>query len=228
MATTNLKLGKGTVVEIAMLPSDSRAEPTREATITLGAAASAGATSLTVTALSSGVLIPKGSYLAFTDSNDEVVLVQLDADAEATDTTLTVIGIPADIANAATSTYPLKLGGRTSADLGRSGNRVSSVDFDSDGYSDGLTTSIEQTITASGNFLPEDAGLRTADYAFREFREDYVWLTLAKNSTGSTTGERWKGAASITNLPMSIPADGIITADIDITFNGKPEYSIEA
>lgn len=225
MAKTSFVIGKGTKVSIAMLPEGSRVEPTAT-TITLAAAASkdiVGGASITVPALGAGVLIPNGSYLAFVaPTTGKSVLVQLTADADAGDTTLAVREIPEDIASGSVATYPLKLAGRTAANIGRSGNRVSAVDFDSDGYSDGLTASIEQTLELPGNWVPTDAGFATAEYAFTELRECYVILELPKISSAYSKGRIYKGAASITDLPLDVAADGVITGNISITFNGKP------
>jgi hypothetical protein len=53
--------------------------------------------------------------------------VQLNADAEAGDTTLTTKPLPEAIVAGSTVEYPLKLRARTTADLDRSGNRVTTV-----------------------------------------------------------------------------------------------------
>lgn len=225
MATTSFVIGRGTIVELAMLPTGSRVEPTAT-TITLAALAAkdvTGGASITVPALASGVVIPAGSYLGFVaPTTGKTVIVQLSADADTGDTTLSVEQIPEDIASGSVATYPLRLSGRTAANIGRSGNRISAVDFDSDGYSDGLTASIEQTLEVPGNWLPLDAGFATAEYAFTELREVYVWLTLPVISSAYASGRIYKGPASITDLPLEIPADGIITGNISIAFNGRP------
>jgi hypothetical protein len=119
----------------------------------------------------------------------------------------------------------LRLSGRTSANLDRSGNRTSAVDFDSDGYSTGLTTSIEQKLTLNGNWLPSDAGFATAEHAFAELREVYVWLELPRISDAYSKGRIYHGPASIDSLPLEVAADGIITGNIEITFNGRPSYT---
>lgn len=231
MATTSFVIGKGTKVDIAMLPVGSRVEPT-STTITLGTLAAkdvVGGASITVPALGAGVFIPEGSYLGFVaPTTGKTVIVQLSADADAGDTTLSVEQIPEDIASGSVATYPLRLSGRTAANIGRSGNRVSATDFDSDGYADGLTASIEQTLEVPGNWLPLDAGFATAEYAFTELREIYIWLELPKISAAYSKGRIYKGAASITDLPLEIPADGIITGNISIAFNGKPDLVADA
>lgn len=227
MARNSFVIGKGTTVEIAMLPVGSTVEPTRT-TITLAAQASKdidGTATITVPALGAGVLIPEGSFLGFVNpTTGKSVLVQLTEDAEATDTTLAVREIPEDIASGSVATYPLRLAGRTAANLGRSGNRVTSTDFDSEGYTTGLTASIETTLELPGNWIPTDPGFSTAEYLFQELREAYVWLTLPKISSAYSSGRIYKGPASITDLPLDVGADAIITGNISLAFNGKPDY----
>jgi len=168
------------------------------------------------------VVIPAGSYLGFVaPTTGKIVLVQLATDAKAGDTTLDVTSIPEDIAAASVATYPLRLSGRTAANIGRSGKRISAVDFDSDGYEDGLTASISAKLELPGNWLPTDAGFSTAEYAFENLLEGYAWITLPKSSSAYSKGRVYKGAVSITDLPLDIPADGIITGKISIAVNGK-------
>jgi hypothetical protein len=225
----NFVIGQGTIVDLAMLPIGSRLEPV-DTTITSAATLTAkdvtgGATINLTGALGAGVFIPADSFVAFVaPTTGAQVLVQLSDNAEASDTSLSVYEIPEAIAASSVATYPLRLKGRTAANLGRSGNRVSSVDFDSAGFSDGLTTSIEQTIEVPGSWLPLDPGFATAEQAFLKLREVYVWLTLPKISEAYTKGRIYKGAASITALPLEIPADGIITGNISLTFNGEPDF----
>jgi hypothetical protein len=230
MAKTAFVIGKGTKVDIAMLPVGSRTQPT-PTTITLAAQAAKdvdGTASITVPALGAGVVIPSGSFLGFVEPvTGKTVIVQLTADADAGDTTLTVREIPENIASGSVATYPLRLAGRTAANIGRSGNRVSAVDFDSDGYSDGLTTSIEQTLEVPGNWLPTDAGFATTEHAFTELRECYVWVELPKISAAYSKGRVYRGPVSVTDLPLDISADGIITGNISITFNGKPDTDFD-
>lgn len=227
MARTSFVLGKGTIVEIALLPVGSLVEPA-PTTITLAAAATKdidGTASITVPALGAGVFIPAGSYLGFVaPTTGKTVAVQTTEDVEATDTAIPVVSIPETIATGSVATYPLRLSGRTAANLGRTAQRTSAVDFDSDGYASGLATSIEQTLECPGNWLPLDAGFATAEYAFGELREIYMWLTLPKISNAYTKGRQYHGPASIVGLPLDIPADGIITGNISVAFNGKPNY----
>jgi hypothetical protein len=223
-------IGKGTKVKIALLPVGSRVTP-KEVTITSAATETAkditAPASINLSgALPAGTLIAAGNYLGFkAPTTGKVVTVQLSADAVAGDTDVDVVSIPEAIAANSVAEFPLRLSGRTNANLGRSGNRTSSVDFDSSGYADGLTTSIEQTITMNGNWLPLDPGFATAEYAFGELREVYLYLELPKISDAYSKGRVYDGPGSITSLPLEIAADGIITGNVEATFNGKPNYT---
>lgn len=226
MAKTSFVIGKGSKVEFALLPLGSRVEPT-PATLTIGVTPAAKditapATITITTALPANVVIPAGSYLGFiAPTTGKTVVVQLASDAEAGDTALDVVSIPEEIAAASVAKYPLQLSGRTAANIGRSGKRISAVDFDSDGYEDGLTASISAKLELPGNFLPTDAGFTTAEYAFENLLEGYVWVTLPKSSSAYSKGRVYKAPASITDLPLDVPADGIITGKISIAVNGK-------
>lgn len=224
---TSFVIGKGTKITAALLPEGDSTTPAIATLTTAGSATVKDTTSpATITlsaAIPSGKLIPAGTYLNFVaPTTGKEVLVQLLADAEAGDTSLSVDIIPEDIAASSVATFPLKVRGRTAANLGRTGNRVSQVDFDSDAYASGLTTSIEQTLSIPGNWLPNDAGFKTLEYAFTELREVYLWVELPKPSAAYSKGQVYHGACSITSLPIEIAADGVITGNIEVAFNGRP------
>lgn len=230
MAGTSFVIGKGTKVKIALLPVGSRVKP-QDTTLTTAASITAkdvdGAATITLSAaLPAGTLIAAGNYLGFkAPTTGATVLVQLAADAVAGDTDIDVVSIPEAIAASSVAEFPLRLSGRTNANLGRSGNRTSSVSFDDDGYSDGLTTSIEQTLSMGGNWLPTDAGFCTAELCLTELRESWIILELPKISDAYSKGRVYEGPGSITSLPLEIGADSIITGAIEATFNGKPLYT---
>lgn len=230
--TTSFLLGKGTKLEIAMLPEGSKVEPS-PLTLTIGASAVAkditSPASIPLTAaLAAGKLIPAGSFLGFkAPTTGKIVMVQLIEDAAAGDTELVVESIPEEIAGSSTATYPLRLSARTNANIGRSGNRVSSVDFDSGAFETGLTASISQTLEMNGNYLPNDAGFRTTEYAFTNLREVYIWVELPRSSAAYSKGKIYKGFASIGDLPIEIPADGIITGNVSLAINGEMQIVAE-
>jgi hypothetical protein len=228
---TPFVIGKGTIVEIALLPVGSTTEPVRvpaitsDGTITAKDTASPATITLSA-ALGAGVLIAAGNYLGFKDPvTGKVVPVQLTADAKTGDTTLTVDIIPEAIAASSVASFPMRLSGRSKADLDRKGNRVTAVDFESSGYSSGSTVSIEQNIKLDGNWLPQDPGFATAEYAFGELREVYIWLTLPKISDAYSKGRVYHGPTSLTSLPLGIGAADVVTGNIEAAYNGRPSYN---
>lgn len=227
---TPFVIGKGTKIRIALLPVGDTTEP-KSATLTSSATAIAQNLTATPTisltgTIAAGVLIPAGSFVSFkAPATGKEVLVQLRADAKAGENALAVVSIPEAIAASSIAQYPLRLSGRTSADLDRKGKRTATVDFDSDGYSQGATTSIEVGIKAGGNWLPTDAGFCTAEFAFNELRTVYLWLELPKISDAYSQGRIYHGVASISSLPLKIGADNIITGDMDMNFEGKPNFT---
>lgn len=229
---TSFIIGKGTKVSVALLPVGGTTEPASVTLTVAGTAQAKDTTSpATITlsgAIAAGKLIPAGTFLGFVaPTTGKIVMVQLLADAEAGDTSLSVDVIPEEIAASSVAQFPLKLSARTAANIGRTGNRVESTDFDSGGFSTGLTTSVAQTLELPGNYLASDAGFRTAEYAFTNLREIYVWIELPKSSDAYTKGKVYKGRASITDLPIDIPADSIVTGSISVAINGELEVDEE-
>lgn len=194
-----------------------------EQTITTGAVAAAGATSLTVAALTEPIYASPTNpvYLAFDDAVEDIdKFVKVVADAADGATSLTVAALGQGIANASTAEYPVRLQARTSADLNTNANDVTTTTFDTGGYQDGIVSQIGYGVTCPGNFLALDAGYRTCFEAFNEFYE--VWLSIELPPPGGyAKGYIFKGPASVTNAPISAPADGIITANFDFAFRGK-------
>lgn len=215
-------IGRGSEVTVALLPKGSRASIV-EQTVTLGAAATAAATSLTVAALAEPLSASADSpiFLSFVDAVDETDrFVKVTAPAADAATSLTVAALKKAIAVASTAQYPVKLQARTSADINTNANDTTTTTFDSGGYEDGIVTQIGYGVSCPGNFLSLDAGFRTCFYAFNEFRE--VWLTLKlPKPEGYTNGYVFKGAAAVTNCPLTIPADGIVQANLEFKFRGK-------
>jgi hypothetical protein len=217
--------GKGAKIFIAPLPDGVDTEPVAATPTVATTAPAKGATTITITALPADVFIPAGVYLSFKDADGYEVLVKLTADAEGGDTTLTVAPLPEGIDIGAAAEWPLRLRGRTGADLDRSGNRVTTVTFDDDAYERGLTTTISLGLSMAGNWSPLDAGYASAELWFTEGKQQcYFFLELPNpRSTVFSKGRVYKGPGSITGMPLSVPADGIITGNIDAAFNGKPD-----
>lgn len=219
-------IGKGTKFSIQLLPDGDRTFPTA-ANITLSAgsvAATAGQATLTLaSALGSNVTIAAGNYVGWTNpTTGKVTPTRLAEQAEQGDSTVVVAAVPEALAASSTAAFPLQLKGRTAANIGRQGNDFSLVTFDDDAYSDGTTTSIEQTVECPGAYLPNDPGFLTLEYAFTELKEVAFKLELPKPSSAYTTGKIYKGVCSITDLPLEVAADSAINANASLKVRGRP------
>lgn len=220
--STNFVIGKGTKLYVYLPGADPTVEPVA-ATPTVGAAGSPkGATTVTIAPLPAGTLIPSGTYLNFQEANGAEKIARLTADAVGGDTALDVAPLPEAVGAGATADWPLRLRGRTNANLDRTGNRVTAITFDDDGYENGLTSSISNGLTTDGNWLPLDAGYATVEYAFNELKEVYIKLELPVPSSAYSKGRVYKGPASITGMPLAASADGVITGNVSLSLNGKP------
>lgn len=222
MANNPFVIGRGSEVAVALLPKDSRAEIVTQ-TITIGGPAAAAATSLTVAALTNRIAASSTDpvFLSFVDAIDQTDrFVKVTEVANSGAASLTVAALKKAIANGSIAQYPARLQARTSASISTNANDVTTTVFDSGAYEDGVVSQIGYGVSCPGNFLPLDAGFRTCFHAFNELRE--VWLTIKLPvPEGYTSGYVFKGAASVTNCPIEIPADNIITASIDFKYRGK-------
>lgn len=218
----NYMLGRGTKVYIGRQGADTSLAFV-PAKITAGAAALANATSITVTALASGVLIHAGSFLNFVNpTTGAKKLVRLTSDADATETTLTVAALTEPIENGDIALWPPILGQRTNSSVGGQGNRVNSFPYESGGYEDGFNATIANTCTLSGNYALQDAGYSYALRQFSLFEEVRLRLEFPPEKPGATRVRVVEGRFSITSIPRELPSDNIITSNIEGSFNGVP------
>lgn len=216
-------IGRGTVVTVAPLESGVRAE-IPEQTITVGATAVAiAATTITVEALDEPLVasVANPVFLAFEDAidgSDRFVVVTAPAIAGAT--TLTIAPLKRAIAAASTAIFPVKLQARTNADIATTSGDATSTTFDGGGFADGVVTSAGYTVSCGGNLLQLDAGYRTCLHAYQNFREVQIRIQLPNPGAGYTTGYVYTGVASITDIPVTNPADGIISNPISFAIRG--------
>lgn len=217
-------IGRGSEVTIALLEPGVREEVVPQ-TITVGITeAAANAISITVAPLTEPLVASALSpvFLAFEDAvTGGERFVKVIAPAVDGATTLTVAPLKRAIAPASTARHPVKLQARTSADLTPTISDVTSTTFDTDGFVDGIVASLGYGMSCPGNFLQLDAGFRTALFAINEFREVWASLKMPNPGAGYTSGYIFKGAASVTALPITTPADGVVSANLDFTFRGK-------
>lgn len=220
----NVMKGKGTKIRVALLPEGSREEPVAANITSAASSTAAGTTTITLTGtLGAGVLIPAGSYLPFiAPTTGKTVPVRLTADAEEGDSSLAVAAIPEAIAASSVAAFPTPLKGRTAANLSRSTTDVTRTDFDSDGYSDGTGTSLEQGLDIPGSYLPTDAGYLTLEYAQENLREVWIEYELPRPSALYSKGKIYKGVCSVMDLPLDNSAEGVIDSNGTLKWRGKP------
>jgi len=223
----NFSIGRGSKVLIALLPLGSSLEPV-SASGTVDALVAKGMTSIPLSAaLPANTFIPAGTSLGFTSPTGKEVVARLTNNAIAGATSLSVLATPEEIADDSTFSYPLILKNRTEAGIERSADRESSSTFESEAWAEGLATGLSASISLPGNWSQLDPSYLTAEYAFNNLREIFVWIELPKPSDAYSKGKVYKGRASITGLPVTIPAAGIITGDIELEANG-PFLPVEA
>lgn len=226
-------IGRGTQDWIALLPSGEEnvvpfASPGTPTTITLTAAGTKGGTTLTISITpaftNSSKKIPEGTYLLFTSSTGKEVVVQLDEDlvgATTAPTSMTVKPLPADIANGSTAPYPLRLKFRKSADLDRNVNLIKTSDFDSLGVARQIAVEIEQGLKLDGDYCALDPAYLTVEYAQQNFNFIYVWHVLPNpDSTIYSLGRQYSGVFAVGSMPLTDPADNIITSSITLAGDG--------
>ncbi|MFN6535517.1 MAG: phage tail tube protein [Nostoc sp. EkiNYC01] len=220
--TQAIQKSKGTKLYLALLPVGVRAKPTEQILTTSGASNAAIAKSATSIPLEAAVdgLIPKGQWLLFKDGDGVERLAQLSADAVDGATALAVYALPEAIADGATAEFPVRIQARSGASVSRSANLQSSITFDSGSERDGTTTSRERGLSAAGNYLYYDAGLRTAEYAYENDQEVWVKRVLPAPSSAYSIGKVTEGPAAVTSIPDEVPADGFVSQSLEVAFLG--------
>ena len=218
-------IGRGTKVFVARPPSvDFRGVLTPQS-VTATAGAAAGATTITVTALTQPIpaSLDYPAFLTFTHPDTGIErLAVLTESSDTGDTTLTVEGLKREIPAGAVAIFPVLLSARTSTNFTPNLNNIDVNTFDNNGFSDGTVTSAGYTSSAPGNFLPLDAGLMTCTEAVKNFANVYLEIRL-KAPEGYTTGWQYKGIAGVTGFPIEVPASEIITASPEFTWRGEPK-----
>ncbi|MHC5755552.1 MAG: phage tail protein [Nostoc sp.] len=220
--TQAIQKSKGTKLYLALLPTGVRAKPVDQTLVAAGVSSAAiakAATSIPIEDALTG-LIPKGQWLLFKDESGVERLAQLSADAVVGATTLAVFALPEAIADGSTAEFPVRIQARSGASVARSANLQSSITFDSGSERDGTTTSRERGLSAAGNYLYYDAGLRTAEYAYENDQEVWVKRILPPPSDAYSLGKLTEGPAAITSIPDEVPADGFVSQNLEVAFLG--------
>lgn len=219
-------LGTGTVIRLALLPKGVTARPTPEE-ITLAVEAAkdiTGGASITIPALGAGVSIPVNAYLPFEAPNGQVVTVKVTEAAVEADTTLAVAAIPRAIAAGSVAAWPAELQIRTGVDLDRSSNEVTYTTLKS-AFEQRVGVSIATSLSIPGFYNTNDAAYKMAEFAQANQYFVYVEVEYPNQDPETfSTGDIVRGVCSVTGLPKNAPADGLISADMNLGFAGQPEF----
>lgn len=214
-----LILGKGSEVVIAPDFEGLRVAPTAQ-TVTVGTGgAAAGATTVPVTALTEDIFA--NTFLQFRNpTTGAESAVHVTANAVTGATSLTVAALNEPLSAGDTAPTLIKLQNRTTANLGTNVNDITTQTFDTGIYQDGAAVGIGYTVAAGGNLSQQDAAYQQCRYCFNEAIEVYFELRLPK-PLGYARGYVFKGFASVSNAPVDVPADNLVTTPLDFTVRAK-------
>lgn len=209
-------IGYKSDITVALLADGIRTKPTA-GTLAMTAAASKGATSLTITAVAglSGELL-SGQWLAFVDSNDLIYPVQLTADY-AGSTSLNVAALDEAIPDASEAVFPTPLYLRQSASTDRSVNVTEFSTFDHDGVADATPGTVSSTGQFDGAYSFADTGGNTLNYALKNGVECYVEITYPVPSSAYSAGAKIGGAFLCESTSNPVPLEG----EIGRNFSGR-------
>jgi hypothetical protein len=225
MACKVIPTGKDTVIEFLPLPLGVCDEPPRGTlTVASGVAVNTGNTTIPLTAvLPSGLTLPSGIYLNFSNPNGRTPLVRLRATTTTGQNTLFIDRNDILIQAGATFTYPQLLLGRTSANFTFEGQTTSATTFDDGFFTGQVVTSTSASAEAGGLYQQLDAAFLNAQFTAVEGRTGYLWITLrTPDETTYLRGTRFKGEVACTSAGATIPADGIIESPLNFTFVAEP------
>ena len=227
MSNGKYTIGRGTKVRVALMNECDRIIPEKPV-FTVTTAADEGDTTLSVSvapATTRPIVGP--TYLNFIEANGKSHLVKVSGDIPAGATaTLTVEALKQDLPLNAIAVFPVLLGNRTSASLNDADSQQDVMTFDNNGWRDQVTTMLGNGLELPGYYSPLDAGWNTCFFARLNFREVFWELELPKpgcESTGYTKGHIVRGFGGV-QMPLEVPSDNIINANITITSRGPVTF----
>lgn len=188
--------------------------------MTLSAAATEGATSITVTG--GPTKIEKGNYILFVDDDELSYLAEVTADS--TGGTLTVKALPQAIPSGAVAMWPPEVLDRTDAEVSRSVDTTDTQTFNTGGTRLLTSTVGSYSLSLPGPFLFKNAGYLTAFKAAQE--KVPLWFAVKHEPPDAEVGEivetPFVGKGYVTEFTTSAPADGFRGADLSVEITGEP------
>jgi hypothetical protein len=204
--------GKLTEVTIALMPQGIRTAPT--STSLTASAATKGATSVTVTGVTSE--IQAGQALLFIDpTDDSQYLAILSAKAAASATSLTVLALGEAIPAGAIAQYPSRFMLRTSADLDTSTD-TAEVDSMDHNNKDFIPLGSSTEFSLEGMYTHYDPGRHTCLSASRNKLEIYWKRTYGPPNAKYSQGEVHSGFGLVTNVGEPSANDDMVQCSVTI------------
>lgn len=174
-------------------------------------------------------------FLTFVDpaSGEEILAEVIDGSLTSTGAT---VNIKKDLPAGAKAVYPSKLGGRASVNLASEDETAEVENFDNDGWKDYVMTALGQTVSTTGPYMALDAGYLNAMRARLDYQNGgtgkvalIVELPAPNFCPGDDTyshGLRFKGVATVSNIPIESGAKAVIQGNIDFQFTGPVEITL--
>jgi hypothetical protein len=191
-------------------------------TITTSSATTAngGPATIAVTALPTGVAVPKGAWLDFVaPSVGKTVPVRLTADAVTGATSLAVENVPEAIATASTASLPPLLTARSSGNLNRTGESEN-VSLLETYWANSLTTGASWEVPTEGVYDQLSSAYRNAELCFETGNTGWVIIEFpSPNPLVYSTGAVYEGEVTVKDLPLDIPK-GIVKGNISFAGTG--------
>lgn len=184
-----------------------------------GSESTAGAVSISVTALTYPVF--KDNFILFVDPDGLEYMAEITADADAGATSLEVKALDHTIPAASVALWPPEILDRTGLTVGNDMSTTDYITFNTGGFQISGPGTKSATWSCPGPYTYKNPGLRTVDRAFKN--SNPFWLILeypGENGYSKGMVYVWKGIC--TSAGIDGPADGIIEAERSGNFNGEP------
>lgn len=119
-------------------------------------------------------------------------------------------------ANTGTSEVPVwtKIGGQRGATLNRSAETLDVTSKDSKGFKEFVPSFKEWSVEAEGLFIDGDTG-------FKALEKSYMDGTTLLVQMSTPSGDKYKGLAIITDLPLEAPYDDMATYSVTLQGSGE-------